>query len=111
MTTAISPEHKRRFTEIKSGLAQLGCRESAFVQIELLFYEALTISRSYGNDTQQNGLLAALKQLQSDEYAATAERFAKAAQREKAIRRFVNEFKIVLTKAGRNLFLQPQAQA
>lgn len=105
MTTNISPEHKKRFTEIKSNLSELGCREAAFIRVELLFFEALTISRDYGDDEQENGLLAALKRLQAEEYATANERFAKAIQRERAIRRFINGFKTVLTKGSKNLFL------
>lgn len=108
MTKAISPEHKHRFTEIKNQLSQLGCREAVFIRVELFFYETLTIAREYGDNTQDNGLLAALKQLQADEYTATSEKFAKAIQREKAIRRFINAFRIILTKGCRNLFLKSQ---
>jgi len=106
MTTSLSPEHKQRFIEIKNSLSELGYRESAFIRVELLFFEALTISRNYGKEEQDNGLLTALKNLQADEYATTSGNFAKAIQRERAIRRFVNGFKIILTKAGKNLFLQ-----
>jgi hypothetical protein len=106
MITNLSPEHKQRFLEIKASLTELGYREAAFIRVELLFFEALTISRTYGNEEQGNALLAALKQLQADEYAAASGNFAKAIQRERAIRRFVNGFKILLTKAGKNLFLQ-----
>ncbi|HVF82396.1 MAG TPA: hypothetical protein VM884_10695 [Flavisolibacter sp.] len=111
MTTNLFQEHKQRFTEIKASLTELGYREAAFIRVELLFFEALTISRSYGNDEQENGLLAALKHLQADEYAAASGNFAKAIQRERAIRRFVNGFKIILTKACKNLFLQLKATA
>lgn len=111
MTTNISPEHKQRFMEIKNGLAELGYREAAFIRVELLFFEALTISRSYGNDEQENGLLAALKNLQADEYAAASGSFAKAIQRERVIRRFINGFKTILTKAGKNFFLQSKLNA
>ncbi len=105
MTTTISAEHKQRFTEIKNELSLLGAKEAAFIRVELLYFEALTISRRYGDDEEENGLLAALKQVQANEYAATTAKFAKAIQREKAIRKFVNAFRIILTKAGRNLFL------
>lgn len=111
MTANLSQEHKQRFIEIKASLAELGCREATFIRVELLFFEALTISRSYSNNEQENRLLAALKDLQANDYAAASGNFAKAIQRERAIRRFVNGFKIILTKAGKNLFLQLNANA
>jgi hypothetical protein len=89
MTTNLSQEHKQRFVEIKNSLAELGYREAAFIRVELLFFEVLTISRNYGTEEEQNGLLSALKNLQAYEYAATSANFAKALQRERAIRRFV----------------------
>ena len=105
MTTGISAGHKKRFAEMKLQLSQLGSRESAFIQIELIFFEVLTISRSYGSEPEENGLLAALKNLQADEYAATAERFAKATQREKAIRRFINGLRNILMKGMSDSFV------
>ncbi len=107
MITAISAEHKRRIIEIKNELSQLGSKEAAFIRVELFFYEALTLAREYGDTTDQNGLLAALKQLQVEEYAATSAKFAKAAQREKTIRRFINSFRNILTKASKNLYIKP----
>jgi hypothetical protein len=102
MITTITTDHKKRFEEIRKNLGLIGCKESSFLKVELLFYEALTISRSYGNDPEQNSLLAALKKVESDEYEKTKEKFRKSSQRETFIRRFVVQFKNVL--AGKSVF-------
>jgi hypothetical protein len=97
MITSISTSHKQRFEEIKKSLQLLGCKESHFVKIELLFFEALSISRTYGDDPQQNALLTALKGLQHNQYEKTKVVTKKASQRESSIRRFVVGFKKVLS--------------
>ncbi|MGZ5287814.1 MAG: hypothetical protein ACXWB9_11535, partial [Flavisolibacter sp.] len=77
-------------------LLVLGSRESSFVAVELLFYEAITIARSYGNDPEQNQLLYALKELESGAYNDTKAHFKKSNQRETVIRRFIVQLKNIL---------------
>lgn len=89
----LSKEHKDRFQQIRQRITALGSRESAFTNVELLFYEVLDISRSYGDDLSQNRLLAELRQLQSGAYQATKEHFRKARQRELVIRKFISGLK------------------
>lgn len=96
---SISPQHKCRFAEIKTQLARLGSQEAVFIREELLFFEVLAISLLYGDDPQDNSLLADLQYIQANEYAAATAPFAKARQREKVIRQFLSTFKTVLTKA------------
>ena len=92
----ITPDHKTRFGEIRKTLSDLGCRETSFSRVELLFYEALTISRSYGNDLSENHLLYELKQLEVHQYQGTKLYFKKSSQREQAIRKFVARLKTIL---------------
>ena|SRR5215207_11596957 len=92
---ALTKQHRLRFNEIRQKLTSLGSRESAFVTIELLFYEALAIARTYGEDADNN-LLAALKQVYAEQYQATKEVFRKSRQRELAIRKFSVRLKNVL---------------
>jgi len=108
MTKQISIAHKHRFDEIKKQLVVIGCKEANFIKVELLFYEAMTIAREYGDDIEQNKLLAALKNLQSNQYQNTMERFKKSNQRELVIKRFINQLKIVLTTGMKNSFYEPQ---
>jgi len=89
MITSISITHRQRFEEIRKRLQLLGCRESEFLKVELLFYEALSISKSYGEDPEQNALLASLKNVQHQQYEKTKVITRKAGQRELSIRRFV----------------------
>lgn len=97
MSISISRHHQQRFEEIKRDLKVLGHRESTFVKVELLFFEALTISRSYGEDPNENKLLAELKQVQHEQYQKTKEVTKKINQRELNIRKFVVKLKRVLS--------------
>ena len=45
---------KQRFEEIRKSITEIGAKESAFIRIEQLFYEAINISRNYGNDVADN---------------------------------------------------------
>jgi len=96
MTPAITSSDQQRLNDIRKSLTVIGCKESSFLKVELLFYEAIDISRVYGNDPEQNPLLAALKKLESDQYQKTNEKFRKSSQRETYIRKFVSRFKIIL---------------
>lgn len=75
----------------------LGCKESQFLKIELLFFEVLAISRAYGDDPGKNRLLAALKNVQHDQYEKTKVPTKKAGERELSIRRFVIRLRKVLS--------------
>jgi hypothetical protein len=85
----ITEAHRKRIEEIRKKLNDIGCRESAFTSIELLFYEALSISRTYGNDTSNNTFLSALQQVEQEQYRETRNHYPKSKQREQAIRRFI----------------------
>ena len=108
MKNSISPTHKKKFEDIKRSLAAIGAKESNFIRVELLFYEAIGIARAYGDDVADNGLLAAFKQVQVNEYQQTKGLFKKSAHREQVIRRFISSFKTVLTAGIRNSFFQAQ---
>lgn len=82
-----------RFDEIRKSLDILGNKESAFLRVELLFYEALSMARAYGTDLQLNSLLAALKNVQQNTYEGTKEVCRTSQQKEKLIRKFIVQFK------------------
>lgn len=106
MQQSISIAHKKMFEEIKKDLTSTGAKEGNFIKVELLFYQAISIAREYGDDENENRLLAALKQLQAEQYQKTKAFFKKSTQREKAIRQFINSTKAVLTIAIKNGFIQ-----
>lgn len=97
MIPSLSPSHQQRLEEIRKDLQALGSKESEFLKIELLFFEALTIAREYGDDPSENHLLAALKIVQQDEYEKTRAATRKAGQRELSIRKFVISLRKVLS--------------
>jgi len=108
MKNCLSEKHKQQFEDIKNNLAILGAKESHFIKVELLFFEAITIARTYGNDVAGNPLLAALKQLQANQYQETKALFRKSVQRERVIRRFISSLKSTLTAAAKISFPEPQ---
>jgi len=97
MTETVTVPHQQRFEQIKKNLTLLGSKESNFLQVELLFFEALTLSRNYGEDIQENGLLRALKGLQQEQYAKTKSLTNKPSQREQFIRKFIVRLKQILS--------------
>jgi len=97
MIATVTNPHKQRFEQIKRNLTLLGCKESSFLQVELLFFEALTLARSYGEDVQNNALLRALKELQQTQYGKTKVATNKPAQREQQIRKFIVRLKQILS--------------
>jgi hypothetical protein len=103
MIEKISAEHKARLDEIKKRLKEIGSKESAFIGVEILFYEAIAISRNYGDDQNENQLLAALKKLEANQYKSTKEFFKKSKQREIVIRSFIVQFKTILSMAVKEL--------
>ena len=88
--------HKKRFSEIKQSLQTLGYREDQFVKVELLFFEAINISRTYGDNAAENNLLSALKETQYDQYEKTKVFTKKPKQREILIRKFVLRLKQII---------------
>lgn len=111
MGKAIALEHKKKFEDMKKQLVLIGNREGNYIKVELLFYEAMALARAYGENVNENGLLDALKQLQSGQYETTKEYFKKSSQKEQAIKRFMNQFKIILTTAIKNGYQTKQTTA
>jgi hypothetical protein len=93
MKTEITGLHKTRFEEIRKSLICIGSQEGSFVKVELLFFEALTIAREYGDTVEGNDLLTRLSTLKAGAYEKTNEHFKKRSQRELCIRQFISQFK------------------
>ena len=95
----ITGKDKHFLEEMKKQLATLGSKESNFLRVELLFYDALQLARNYGSNLQENKLLADLKQLQSTGYADAKSKCKKVSAQERIIKRFIVQFKLVLKNA------------
>jgi hypothetical protein len=99
MIPSILDIHRRRFEEIRKSLQELGYKEGQFVKVELLFFEVVSISKTYGENPEENSFLAALKKLQHDQYEKTKIATRKASEREFAIRQFVVGLRKILSTA------------
>ena len=97
MKKEISAEHKIRLEEIRKNLAAIGPKEGTFIKVELLFFDALSLAREYGEDENANDLLAALRKLQANQYHDTKALHKKSSQREQVIKRFISQLKTVLS--------------
>lgn len=97
MTTSISPIHRERFTQIRRSLSVLGNSEKNFLQVQLLFYEVLTIAKDYGSSADSNDLLAQLRQLEQNEYRIATTPTVKQNQRQNNIRHFISGLKKIIS--------------
>ena len=108
MTTDTPKTDKQRLEEIRKSIVETGSKESSFIRIEQLFYEAINIARNHGKGSGNNRLLEQFKQLEESEYyQKTKAHFRKSSQREQAIKRFINQFKILLSTAIKDHFASP----
>jgi hypothetical protein len=97
MDLEVSPLHKHRLAEIYKELHRIGSKESTFLSIESLLYETITIARQYGNDINENDFLRQLKLLEETDYKETQEKYRKSNQRELVIKRFMRQFKKLIS--------------
>lgn len=101
MVITLSSYDQQRFKEIRKSLLLLTPKEHSFLKVELLFFEALNISRSYGSDPRKNSLLDQLQTLHQESYEKTKQHTQKSTQRESHIRHFMIQFKKVLSEVER----------
>ena len=97
MTSFLTPVHRKRFEEIRRKLTLLGSKENNFLQVQLLFYDVLTIAKEYGDSEGANVLLAQLRQLEQNEFTKANVPTVKQNQKESNIKQFVVGLKKVLT--------------
>ncbi|HEY0731671.1 MAG TPA: hypothetical protein VGD33_04585 [Chitinophagaceae bacterium] len=92
----VTQSDKTKFDNLRKQLIQTGNKESDFLKVEMIFFDALNYAREYGSDTDSNKLLLALKQLEEEEYHKTKAFFKKSSQREKLIQKFTHRLKHIL---------------
>jgi hypothetical protein len=88
-----SEDHKKKIADVIGKLRAIPGDESSFIRLEILFYDVLTLARTYGEDVNENGLLAGLKRIQGNEYKHAQEKFNKSRQRVLVIKKFRIAFK------------------
>jgi hypothetical protein len=93
MTVQMEAADREKIKAIYKRLTTIGNKESSFAAVESMFYDAINISRAYGNDINTNEFLASLKKIEATEYKHTQTIFRKASQRESAIRRFMQSLR------------------
>lgn len=94
--------HRKKLEEIRKEFSTTSLEEGNFIKVELMFYEAIGVARECNSNEQENTLLAALKDIQFNQYRQTQTLFKKNIRRERVIRRFVSSVIIVLAEAIKN---------
>ena len=89
-------EQQQRLESLRKKLVGIDSKESNFMKIELVFYEAIDLARAQGDDQEENELLNALKQLQAGAYQDTKKRYKKTTQQDQVIRKFTSQLKLIL---------------
>lgn len=84
----LTEDHKKSIDLALSRIRTISSEESSFTQLELLFYNVLSIARAYGNNIDENTMLAGLKLIEYNEYKHAQEKFKTSSQRAAAIQKF-----------------------
>jgi hypothetical protein len=84
----LSEVHKRSIDDAIRRIRSISVNEGSFIQLELLYYNLLSIAREYGNDMDENNMLAGLKHIEYNEYKHAQEWFKSSSQKVVAIQKF-----------------------
>ena len=84
----LTEAHKKSIDLAIRRIRTLSSCESSFIQLELVYYDVLSIARLYGNEINENAMLAGLKQIECNEYKYAQERFKSSSQKVNAIQKF-----------------------
>jgi hypothetical protein len=98
-------EQQQQLESLRKKLVGIESKESNFLKIELVFYEAMDAARLQGDNPEENELLTALKHLQAGVYQDTKKRFKKTTQQDQVIRKFANQLKSILAAGIKNASL------
>jgi hypothetical protein len=89
----LSEDHKKSVDDVLIKIRAVSYDESSFTRLELYYYDILAITRAYGNNINENKMLAGLKLIEDKEYKHAQERFKKSSQKIAAIQKFRSAFK------------------
>jgi hypothetical protein len=93
MQKQLSNDDKAKLAAIHKALSLLPSTEHAFMKMESLFYDALSIARDYSTSDEKNSFLYNLLRLKEEEFKTAQEKYTKARQHEVAIKQFRSAFK------------------
>ena len=93
MQNKLLNEYQEKLKAVSTSLCSLSFHESSFIKMENLFFEVLSLARTFGNNTNNQVPLTALKDIQENQYKRTQEKYSKSRQREVAIKQFRTAFK------------------
>jgi len=97
----MSIEDEEKLLDVHTRLAVIPCTETSLIQIEVLFFDMLTILRQYQQSVKTETLLAELKNIHDNEYKLVQNKHLTVKNRVAAIRKFKNSFRQAIRKAIR----------
>ncbi len=97
----LSEEHEEKMKEANNRLAAIHCSENSLVQIELIFFDMLTLLRGYQDSPKADFILSELKLIHDNEYKLVQNKHLTVKNRVAAIRKFKNSFRQTVRKAIR----------
>jgi hypothetical protein len=106
LVMATKTEIGKQLVEIRKKLSVFGSKEASFINVELLFYESLTLARNNSDDPLAAELLSDLKYLETTLYKNARELYLKTNQKEVAIRRFMVQFKLILANSAKKFLFK-----
>lgn len=98
-TLKLSDQHELQLKEANNNLAIIHCSEKTLIQIELLFFDMLTMLRGYKDSPKADFILSELKLIHENEYKLVQNKHLTVKNRVAAIRKFKNSFRQTVRKA------------
>ena len=95
----LSDQHEEILKETNVSLASIHCSENTLIQIELLFFDMLTMLRGYEDSAKADFILSELKMIHENEYKLVQNKHLTVKNRVAAIRKFKNSFRQTVRKA------------
>jgi len=97
----LSVEDEKKLLDVHSKLALINCTENSLIQIEVLFFDMLTVLRQYNHSVKAEILLNELRNIHDNEYKLVQNKQLTVKNRVAAIRKFKNSFRQSIRKAIR----------
>lgn len=97
----MSAEDEKKLLDVHAKLALIPSNENSLIQIEVLFFDMLTILRQYHHSVKAETLLNELRSIHENEYKLVQNKQLTVKNRVAAIRKFKNSFRQSVRKAIR----------
>lgn len=94
----LSVQDEEKLKEANNKLASIHCSENSLIQIELIFFDMMTMLRSYHDSPKSEFILSELRVIHENEYKVVQNKHLTVKNRVAAIRKFKNSFRQTVRK-------------